>query len=55
MKTISYVIYRSNSSGLDTFLGTEKKKNSLKLAAKVHGGQSELPERYLKMTVLMML
>ena len=32
------------------------KKNSLKHAAKIHGGQSELPEqRYLKMTVLMML
>ena len=32
------------------------KKNSLKHEAKIHGGQSELPEqRYLKMTVLMML
>ena len=46
MKTTNYVIYRSNSSWLDTFLGTEK--NSLKHAAKIHGGQSELPEeRYL--------
>ena len=33
-----------------------KKKNSLKHAAKIHGGQSKLPEqRYLKMTVLVML
>ena len=32
-----------------------KKKNSLKHAPKIHGGQSELPEqRYLNMTVLMM-
>ena len=32
------------------------KKRSLKHAAKIHGGQSELSEqRYLKMTVLMML
>ena len=54
METTNYVIYRSNSSWLDTFLGT--KKNSFKHAAKIHGGQSELPEqRYLKMTVLMML
>ena len=31
-------------------------KNSLKHATKVHGGHSELPEeRYLKMTVLMIL
>ena len=43
MKTTNYVIYRSNSSWLDTFLGTEK--NSLKHAAKIHGGQSELPEQ----------
>ena len=51
MKTTNYVIYRSNSSWLDTFLGTEK--NSLKHAAKIHGGQSELPEqRYLKMAEL---
>ena len=55
MKTTNYVIYRSNSSWLYTFLGTEK-KNSLKHAAKIHGGQSKLPEqRYLKMTVLVML
>ena len=32
------------------------KKDSLKYAAKIHGGQSEQPEdRYLKMTALMML
>ena len=32
------------------------KKNSLRHAANIHGGQSELPEqRYLKMTVLMKL
>ena len=33
-----------------------KKKNNLKHAAKIHGGQSELPEQiYLKMTELIML
>ena len=33
-----------------------QKKNSFKHAAKIHGGRSELLEqRYLKMTVLMML
>ena len=69
MKTTNYVIYiyiyrerererereRSNSSWLENFLGTEK--NSLKHhAAKIQGGQPELPEqRYLKMTVLIML
>ena len=32
------------------------KKNNLKHAAKIHGGQSELPEQiYLKMTELIML
>ena len=32
------------------------KKNNLKHAKKIHDGQSELPEqRYLKMTILMML
>ena len=32
------------------------KKNSLKHATQIHGGQSELPEqRYIKMTVLVML
>ena len=54
MKTANYVMYRLNSSWVDTSLGTEK--NRLKHAAKIHGGHSELPEqRYLKMTVLMML
>ena len=34
----------------------KKKKNNLKHAAKIHGGQSELPELiYLKMTELVML
>ena len=34
----------------------KKKLEKKKHAAKIHGGQSELPEqRYLKMTVLMML
>ena len=32
------------------------KKNSLKHATQIHGGQSELPEqRYIKITVLVML
>ena len=43
MKTINYVIYRSISSWLDTFFGTDK--NSLKHATKIHGGQSELSEK----------
>ena len=42
MKTTNYVIHRSNSSWLDTPLGTEK--NSLEHATKIHGGHSELPE-----------
>ena len=46
---------RSNSSRLNKSFGNEK--NILQHdTAKIHGGQSEVPEqRYLKMTVLMML
>ena len=41
---------------VDTTPSLVLKKNSLKHAAEIHGGQSELPEqRCLKMTVLMML
>ena len=46
MKTTNYVIYRSNSSWLDTSLGTEK--TSLKHATKIRGGLSELPEEISK-------
>ena len=54
MKTANFIIYRSNSSWLDTSLDTGKNRLTHD-ATKIHGGQSKPPEQRLEMTVLMML